>query len=221
MEMIEKQMENMKIGEKMEMEKSSFFDEMSLDGIRNMLQMLSKQQILLKEEIDELKQYIKKEEIKKEEVVNKCAKSYRKCDIFFEDWINKISVNEDQLQKVFLNDLTDGIKCCLSDQIDLDGIDFIPIQLVKNKSSNFVIYSNENNEWEICSQSKLLSCIVSISHKFAKSFIQYQKETILEHDLGFEYFVKIAGTKIKKDKQCTEIKNFLLSLLTTLECSDK
>ena len=210
MEMIEKQMENMKIGE-----------EMSLDGIRNMLQMLSKQQILLKEEIDELKQYIKKEEIKKEEVVNKCAKIYRKCDIFFEDWINKISVNEDQLQKVFLNDLTDGIKCCLSDQIDLDGIDFIPIQLVKNKSSNFVIYSNENNEWEICSQSKLLSCIVSISHKFAKSFIQYQKETILEHDLGFEYFVKIAGTKIKKDKQCTEIKNFLLSLLTTLECSDK
>lgn len=210
MEMIEKQMENMKIGE-----------EMSLDGIRNMLQMLSKQQILLKEEIDELKQYIKKEEIKKEEVVNKCAKIYRKCDIFFEDWINKISVNEDQLQKVFLNDLTDGIKCCLSDQIDLDGIDFIPIQLVKNKSSNFVIYSNKNNEWEICSQSKLLSCIVSISHKFAKSFIQYQKETILEHDLGFEYFVKIAGTKIKKDKQCTEIKNFLLSLLTTLECSDK
>ena len=210
MEIIEKQMENMKIEE-----------EMSLDSIKNMLQMLSKQQILLKEEIDELKQYIKKDEIKKEEIVNKGVKNYRKCDIFFEDWINKIFVNEDQLQKVFLNDLTDGIKCCLSDQIDLDGIDFVPIQLVKNKSSNFYIYSNENNEWEICSQSKLLSCIVSISHKFAKSFIQYQKETILDYDLGFEYFVKIAGTKIKKDKQCTEIKNFLLSLLTTLESSDK
>ena len=187
-------------------------NEMSLNDIISML-------LSLKEEVDVLKRYIKKVETKKEDMRTKediDFRLHRKCSLFFEDWVKQITINDDQLQKVFLNNLTDGIKECLSDSIKLYGTDVIPIQSIKKRSGTLYIYSKECNDWEICTQPKLSFCIATITNEFAKAFIQYKSVTLLEDERSFDYFVKVSGIKIKKEKQYTEIKAFLLSLLSSL-----
>ena len=164
----------------------------------------------LREDIKEIKlytsYYIKKDIIK-------FLKSYCLPVTSYEDWYKEYLIDDSYLFIVFENNLTEGIKKCIQDRIISHGISSIPIRSFKEKPGTLYIYSNEIG-WEICSSSQFSYWIDFMMHSFLKVFTLYVKSNKFEDDVEFEYFIKFSGIKIKKEKQNTELKNFVLSLIS-------
>ena len=183
----------------------------SIKEMQQMLQTLTDQYKLLKEEIQEIK--LQKPRNKKDIISFLNSMSLNSSIIFFEDWLNYINVNELHLQKVFSSDLTEGIKKCLFDLIMNQTIELLPIRSFKEKPGCLYIYSKKTKTWEILTIEYFQFCIDFIIQQFSKAYIIYQSNNIFEDDLGLTYFIKISGTKIKKEKQLLEIKMFLISTI--------
>ena len=189
----------------------------SMQEMRQMLETLTRQYTLLKEEIQEIKKS-QKPRNKKDIISFLNSMLQQHSIVFFEDWLNSISINNVYLQKVFSSDLTEGIKNCLLDLIINQPIDLLPLRSFKEKPGYLYIHSKKTKLWEILTMESFQSCIDLIIQQFVKAYIIYQNENILEDDLGLIYFIKISGTKIKKEKQLLELKLFLISTITeTLE----
>ena len=181
-----------------------------LDEIKKMVQQLSQECKFLREEMNEMKlytsYYIKKD-------ILKFLKTYCLPIIPYKDWYKGFLIDDSYLSIVFANNLTEGIKKCICDLITSDDIHSIPLRSFKEKPGTLYIYSNEIG-WEICSSSQFSSWIDFIMHSFLKVFILYETSNKLEDEVKFDYFIKISGTKIKKERQNTELKKFVLSLIS-------
>ena len=181
-----------------------------MEKMEKIIEQLLHEQKLLREEMNEMKiytnYYIKKDVVK-----------FLKChcipNVCFEDWYKQFSIDDSYLHIVFEKDLTEGVKKCINDRIIVEGIHSLPIRSFKEKPGTLYIYSNEIG-WEICSSSQFSSWIEFLLHCFIKEFTLYEETNEFEDDLGYTYFLKISNTKMKKEKQNTEIKNFLLSLIS-------
>lgn len=75
--------------------------------------------------------------------INEYLENDRRAKYTFLEWIHSFKINNDILQLIFEGDLMDGIKKCLNDRIDNEGIFSIPLRFFKEKPEWLFINTDE------------------------------------------------------------------------------
>lgn len=147
----------------------------------------------------------------------------------FSAWIRDFTVKDTHLEKVFNFDLTEGFIMCLNERIqDEGGCENIPLRCLKEQPNIVYVYTDdfdidENGEkilressWKKCTPEHIHSMMNWLSNEFIKAFCKWEDtneilihSNLQEQDKHAMKMVKIMG-KISKDKQCTDLKNWLL-----------
>ena len=147
----------------------------------------------------------------------------------FSVWIRDFTINDLHLEKVFTFDLTEGYIMCLKDRIqDEGGCINIPLRCLKEQPNILYVYTDdydidENGEkiprepsWKKCTPEHLHSMINWLHNGILKVFCKWEDDNdvlihsnIIEQDKHASKLVKIVG-KNNKDKQCNDLKNWLL-----------
>lgn len=159
----------------------------------------------------------------------------------FSVWIHDFIVNNTHLDKVFNYDLTEGMIMCLKDRIqDEGGCENVPIRCIKEQSNIVYVFTDDGDNsddgdsdgdsddsdkiqqepsWKKCNSEHIHSMISWLTNEFIKAFCKWEDEnetlihsTIQEQDKHTSKMLKIIG-KINKDKQTSELKNWLLKNL--------
>jgi hypothetical protein len=140
----------------------------------------------------------------------------------FDVWIKKMKISSKNLEEIFENDLTYGMKSCLSDRISNEGLTNIPIRAFKEKSGVLYIYTDDENEkkeqnqntWIMCPKEKISLIIDEINNDVVRAFCDWQSNLVeLNYDQQIACSIKISGSKIKKDKQINDIKAHILHMI--------
>lgn len=61
----------------------------------------------------------------------------------FLDWVKTFTITDEILTIIFETDLTEGIKKCIDDRLQLEGVFSIPIRVFKEKPDWIFVYTNE------------------------------------------------------------------------------
>jgi hypothetical protein len=145
----------------------------------------------------------------------------------FSAWIQDFIVNNTHLEKVFNFDLTEAMISCLKDRIKDEG-GSIPLRTLKEQPNVLYVYTDdfeidENGDkiqlepsWKKCTPEHIHSMMNWLSNEFLKAFCKWEDEndilihsTVTEQDKHAMKLVKLVG-KINKDKQCSDLKIWLL-----------
>lgn len=146
----------------------------------------------------------------------------------FSAWIRDFTVNNIHLEKVFNFDLTEGMIMCLKARIQDEGWENIPLRCLKEQPNILYVYTDdfdidENGEkilrepsWKKCNPEHIHSMMIWLSNEFIKTFLVWEdeneiliKSNVTEQDKHAAKMVKMVG-KINKDRQCTDLKNWLI-----------
>jgi hypothetical protein len=150
------------------------------------------------------------------------------CD--FTTWYMNMRIDERFLEVVFKEDLTEGIKAVLSEEIKRPKI---PICAFSKKNNQFYIYvrcdddSVEKKCWRMMHNDDLEKAIVFLSRQFLKTFMDYkEKEQWFSHSSSqsnaeennsnenkISKMKKVVGMKVSLEKRTSDIKKWMFSLL--------
>jgi hypothetical protein len=148
------------------------------------------------------------------------------CD--FTTWYMNMKIDEKQLEVVFQEDLTAGIKTVLSKEIKRPKI---PICAFSNKNNCFYISvidetSTEKRRWRMMHNDDLEKVIVFLSRQFLKTFMDYKEkeqwfsvspsennDEPKDNETKISKMKKVVGVKVSLEKRTTDIKKWLFSLL--------
>ena len=144
----------------------------------------------------------------------------------YDDWIKiKNPIKPYYLERVFQEDLTDGIKTYISDLILLEKATF-PIRSFTQKPN--VIYGFCANvqepdkefkppSWKILTIEQFGKWIMRISHSLLQAFVTFQTENVekinsseSEKDKNIIFMIKINGGKISDERRWHDIKKWII-----------
>jgi hypothetical protein len=162
--------------------------------------------------------------------------------ICFKDWLKNIQITKLELQEVFNENLTHGIKFYFENQIDKELLNF-PLRAFKEKPNTLFMFvgtqectnstkkpkkketalfkeivSHNKNSWETMTNEDFEKMINLIIHKYIVEFSLWQENN--EHlfknsdkEKIMNYMLKIHNIKVNETKQKTEIKKWLVAKL--------
>lgn len=144
----------------------------------------------------------------------------------FTEWFKSWEVYMDDLQKIFENDLSDGIKQVIKREIELYK-SIKPICAFSNKPNYLYVFDisnekEENNEpiWKPMSKELFEVMYMYLNRKFMQMFIQWQnanRERIeaseMEKDQLIVYMIKLNGSRVPIEKRESELKKWLYLLV--------
>jgi hypothetical protein len=141
----------------------------------------------------------------------------------FVEWTKLIHVDQDHLQFVFANGLTEGIKLCIHSH--LETFMNSPIRAFSQKPGTLYVYvkdvASDTSTWRISTGEDLDRWMDRLSHRFLQEFIKWQLENAdlinsseSEKEKNLEYMQKINGVgKQSEDRRKSEIKKWLYNQL--------
>lgn len=125
----------------------------------------------------------------------------------FTKWYKNIKINQKDLEKIFEEDLTEGIKHILKKHKDECICAF------SQKPNVIYIYEDK---WQMMTMEDIEKMINWLSREFMKEFISWKREhekEIEENEKRKEeeiiYMIKVNGSKIPVEKRAREIKQWL------------
>jgi hypothetical protein len=160
----------------------------------------------------------------------------------FLDWVTSFVVNDEILQTVFNGTLMDGIKQCLNDRIQTEGVYSIPIRFFKEKQNDIFIFTDEittdgdkdactkknaNNAeilpiWKIVTKSYVDKIKENIEILVVKKFLEWhdicinsKKISDEKHELMLSYSQKVmeTGSKARREKHTAELHKWMFDKL--------
>jgi len=151
----------------------------------------------------------------------------------FLEWVTSFNVTDEILTLVFNTDLTDGIRKCIEDRIENEGVFSIPIRVFKEKPDWIFIYTNEpikntenKNDSKNNSENEKIKCVpveiqlgvnpqellkTPVWRMVSKSNFQRVKEYVNEHILK-KFYIWEAENEPKM-KHSTEKMDILASYM--------
>jgi hypothetical protein len=130
----------------------------------------------------------------------------------YDDWIKLFVINYSHIKKIIDFDLTEGIKMCISQRIDSEGSNFVPIRGFLQKQKTLFICLKSS--WEICTDEVFTQMIELIRHEITRFFCEWQLGQDIDTDTEMIYQRKITGSRINKSKQVNEIKTWMISKIS-------
>lgn len=130
-------------------------------------------------------------------------------DTSYDAWIRSFVVNHSHIKKIFDYDLTEGIKMCISQRIDNEGRNYVPIRGFVQKQK--VLFICNKAVWEICTDEAFTRMIELVRHEITRFFCTWEHEDDIDTDTEMMYLSKVTGSKIKKSKQVNELKMWMMS----------
>jgi hypothetical protein len=148
----------------------------------------------------------------------------------FNSWIKIFEIKQNYLDEIFENNLTSGMKKCLSDRICNEGLTNIPLRAFKEKPGILYIYTDQNEEkitdpnkmneksWKVCSKETFAKLIDEMNNKITIFYVQWENEQENERidlfsDKHLLCGLKVLGSKINKERQKVDIKSYILSII--------
>lgn len=184
-----------------------------INDMYKLIQHMYAEQIRQKEKIERLEQIIR---------------NRRKYDIFtnspipimhFHPWIKQIFVKRDHLMYVFREDIFEGIRMCLDDQIRKDGLNIIPLRSSIEKPNVLYLFTEENEKakWKTCESVDILHLVEHLMYEFMRIYCEWEDENkqwisscIENKNQHVDYLCKISGSLIfNKEKRRQELKQWL------------
>ena len=139
----------------------------------------------------------------------------------FIDWSRSIQVNQQHLDVVFQDDLTEGIKECIKTTYDENKHHIIPIRAFIQKPNVLYFYHNSDEKpthysWKIMTCDDVEKFISILSYKFLQEYMKFQRTVMdeIENDESVKedhiiYMIKINGGKGSDERRRNEIKKLL------------
>lgn len=141
----------------------------------------------------------------------------------FNTWTKRFEIKLEHLKEIFEYNLTNGMKKCLSDRINSEGLTNIPIRAFKEKPGVLYIFTDneemkEENDnkgtWIICPKETFSLIIEEINDEIIRAFCKWQKDQVeFDYERQITCSSKISGLKVNKDKQIVDIKAHILSII--------
>lgn len=133
----------------------------------------------------------------------------------FEVWIKNFLITEIHLNEIFEYNLTNGIKRCITDRINDEGLKKIPIRGFSEKVNMLYIYDgNSESGWSICSKESFCNMIDEVNNAVIRCFCRWQTEQDeIDYEKQISCSIKVNGSKINKEKQYIDIKGHLYTLI--------
>ena len=145
------------------------------------------------------------------------------------EWVLSIPVSEDHLQCVFNNDLTEGMKLCMRDTIDLSGVSHLPIcSFVSKSKTNKLMYvhkvpdqhnATENNspKWVAFQSEDMKRILNLLSFRFLQAYTVWRNErqwiTEEEKELEFNYSRKIMAYGMCEHTRFYKLQEWLMNYI--------
>lgn len=157
--------------------------------------------------------------------------------ITFLDWASKLQVTQTYLDKVYRENLTEGMKKCIESY--LDQTDVLPFRAFSQKPNILYVYmdnnmdnkedkkednnqdnkqdSTESKVWKVLSTEDLIRWVNRIALRFLQEFteIQSRQFDIIfsnndERDKNIRFMIKINDGKTSEERRALEIKRWLI-----------
>lgn len=137
----------------------------------------------------------------------------------FVEWTKSIQVDQDHLQYVFANGLTEGMKQCIHSHLDSNVN--APVRAFTQKPGTLYLFVKDQeidvSSWKMATSEDLDRWMDRLSHRFLQEFIKWQLENAdlinsseTEKEKNLEYMQKINGVgKQSEDRRKSEIKKWL------------
>ena len=150
----------------------------------------------------------------------------------FDEWIKRNHTKPHYLDRVFQEDLTDGIKLYINDLILLEK-DTFPLRSFTQKPNVIYGYCANTQEldgvlkppsWKVITIDQIGKWVNRISHYLLQIFMVYQSEnkeqinsSEAEKDKNLIYMIKINGGKISEERRWNEIKKWIIPKIISPE----
>jgi hypothetical protein len=194
-----------------EKEKHPKIDVESEESMRNMIQKLFKKVEKLSAEVEYLKQ---NQNIKRRKRISEILNE-RNCTVEWKDWIKKITISEEDLEKVLKGNIIIGIKYVLENIISIRPIQEIPVAAFIQKENNIYIYSS--GKWQLAKKQDIEYVVNTLRNAFYMTFTEWSKTHIFGEfeKPAHEYSAVVYGSNIPNEKKMSEIKKMLFNKIKT------
>lgn len=137
---------------------------------------------------------------------------------FYDEWLNKIDVNEEQLKNTFKLGYVDGVYLILQQYLPLNNIECHSIKCFDQKKGLF--FCRKSEEWCMMDEMLITNLVRTINHKLMCQFTKWKnenKESIDNNDRFYDKYVDymkiILGGNMTKEQSYKKIKNNLYNYL--------
>jgi len=175
-------------------------DEEPLPSQRNLFHMLielGQKYNKLEEKVEELNKWV----IKKKKKINilEWLNENNNPNVLFDSIIDKITVNEDDIQNLLEKPFNDVLNDIFSRTIYNLNENDNPMFAFVQKSNVFYVYEliNDNKMWVELSKEKLIKFLNKVHTKILKAFCEFKKERIHEIRASDNYSIKCDKTMVK------------------------
>lgn len=131
----------------------------------------------------------------------------------FAEWIHGFVVQHGHLHRVFNDDLFEGMKKCLEDRIDQEGLGAVPVRASADQPK--VLYSYREGKWSVASRECIHELVEQLKAVFIDAYIQWEDEhqdtlnsTPENQELLVNYMMKITDNRLK-ERQYHELRTWL------------
>lgn len=149
---------------------------------------------------------------KKKTYINDTLKHMKKPNITYLEWVNKIEVSDDDLEKLFENDLKTCIIHIISNILNSN------MPLVAFEENKNIIYTYENDRWRCMTTEEFARFISILSQKILKKYVcwaneneDFLQENSKNQELTMVYMSKANGLGCNLEKVRAEIKKWMFS----------
>lgn len=137
----------------------------------------------------------------------------------FRQWVRQIEVKKEHLTTVFQEDIFEGIRQCINEDIRKNGLVKIPVRTIIETPMTLYIYKTIDNtsKWAICESTDILFLVEHLMGEFMRVFCDWEDEnndwisrSIENKDLHVNYLCKITGSTIyQKERKRLELKTWI------------
>jgi hypothetical protein len=138
----------------------------------------------------------------------------------FKLWVRQIEVKREHLLTVFQDDIYEGIRKCIEENIREHGLVKIPIRVLLERPTVLYVYKqleDKTTKWVLCNTCDILFIVEHLMGEFMRIFCDWEDEnkdwisrSMENKDLHVNYLCKITGSMIfYKDRKRQELNNWI------------
>jgi hypothetical protein len=133
----------------------------------------------------------------------------------FDTWIKSFRITDTHLNEIFEYNLTNGIKKCITDRINDEGLKKIPIRGFNEKVNVLYIFDgNTDSGWSICSKESFCDMINEVNDAIVRSFCKWHaEESEMDYEKQILCSIKVTGSNINKERQLIDIKGHVYTII--------
>jgi hypothetical protein len=171
-------------------------------------------------------QELQKERIRKLEAIIRSRKhdvlSYTPVpNKLFHEWVVGFHVTYAHLERVFQYDLFEGIKMCMNERIDQEGVHGVPVRTPVERPNTLYLYGTQR-KWVVCDSQEFLFLLEQLMTLFLELYCRWEDENAVmlqssqeNRDKQVLYMIKLTGSGTTyKEKHRQELRTWLCKKVT-------